>query len=90
MSQEKVDKYKEYKKNRKEILAKQKKVKKVKTATAWAVAVLILAGLGTAVGVTIYNQHQAKLASLPNYNASSFMLDDLVGVLETEPETEAN
>lgn len=92
MSQEKVDKYKEYKKNRKEILEKEKKKKKMEKIAGWAILVVIVAALGTAVGVTIYNQHQADLAAQPNYTVSEKVVADMAGILEDtteEAETEA-
>lgn len=92
MSQAKVDKYKEYKKNRKEILEKEKRKKKMEKIAGWAILVVLVAALGTAVGVTIYNQHQAKLAALPNYTVSQKVVADMSGILEDtteEAETEA-
>lgn len=38
-----------------------------------------MAALGTAVGVTIYNQHQANLAALPNYTVSEKVVADMAG-----------
>ena len=94
MSQEKVDKYKEYKKNRREILAKEKKKKKMEKIAGWAILVVLVAALGTAVGVTIYNQHQANLAALPNYTVTEKVVADMAGILDEteeagETETEA-
>ncbi len=94
MSQAKVDKYKEYKKNRREILAKEKRKKKMEKIAGWAILVVLVAALGTAVGVTIYNQHQANLAALPNYTVSEKVVADMAGILEEtaeadEAETEA-
>ena len=53
MSQAKVDKYKEYKKNRKEILAKEKKKKKIEKVVGWVALVVLavataVAGIGAA------------------------------------------
>ena len=83
MSQEKVDKYKEYKKNRKEILRKEKRKKKIEKIAGWTILVVLVAALGTAVWVTIYNQHQAKLAALPNYTVSEKVVADMAGILES-------
>ena len=88
MSQLKVDKYKEYKKNKKEILAKQKRKKKIEKIATWTITIGILGGLAVAVGVTIYNEYQQKLASLPDYTSSSYMLSDLTGVLSMEEDTD--
>lgn len=89
MSQAKVDKYKEYKKNRKEILAKEKKKKKIEKVVGWTALVVLVAALGTAVGVSIYNQHQAYLASLPNYTVSEKVIGDMTGILDEETEAAA-
>lgn len=88
MSQAKVDKYKEYKKNRKQIIEKEKKKKKMEKIAGWAILVVLVAALGTAVGVTIYNQHQAKLAALPNYTVSEKVVADMAGILEDTTEAE--
>ena len=89
MSQAKVDKYKEYKKNRREILAKEKRKKKMEKIAGWAILVVLVAALGTAVGVTIYNQHQANLAALPNYTVSEKVVADMAGILEETTEAAA-
>lgn len=86
MSQKKVDQYKEYKKNRKEILAKEKRRAKLGKFTAWAVVALIFVGVGTAIGVTLYNEHIAYLASIPSYKAESFQLYDYAGIQKEETE----
>lgn len=46
MSQKKVDEYKKYKANRKQIIAREKKMKKIKKAVATVCAVAIIGGLG--------------------------------------------
>ncbi|MGN0298202.1 MAG: hypothetical protein ACI4C1_03285 [Lachnospiraceae bacterium] len=85
MSQAKVDQYKEYKKNRKEILAKQKKRQQINRILSWAAAIVILGGLGGAVGVSIYNSYQAKLAALPDYTSStSFIVSDWSGIQDAD------
>lgn len=46
MSQKKVDEYKKYKANRKQIIAKEKRQKKIKKAAATVCAIAIIGGLG--------------------------------------------
>ncbi len=51
MSQKKVDQYKEYKKNREQILAKEKRVQKI-----WRIAGIVVAALLVLwLGFSIYN-----------------------------------
>ena len=88
MSQLKVDKYKEYKNNKKEILAKQERKKKIEKIATWTITIGILGGLAGAVGVTIYNEYQKKLASVPNYTSDSYLLSDMTGVLSMEEKSE--
>lgn len=84
MSQAKVDKYKNYKKNRRENIKKEKRKVLAGKIAAWAVVVLIIAGVGTAGGVSAYNSYQAKLAALPTYGSTSFILSDYVGIQAQE------
>ena len=51
MSQKKVDQYKEYKKNRDKILAKEKRTKKIELTIAAVIAVLFIGWFG----FSIYN-----------------------------------
>ena len=51
MSQKKVDQYKEYKKNRSQIIAKQKRSQKIEVAIAALIAVLFIGWFG----YSIYN-----------------------------------
>lgn len=85
MSQKKVAQYKELKARRKEILEQEKRKKKLKK-TAWICGTVLIAGLICgAIGVTAYNQYKIYQANLPNYTAATSMLvEDLAGVLETE------
>ena len=88
MSQEKVNKYKEQKANRKELLAKEKRNKKLGKAAWIIVFVLIIAGIGTAIGIEINNWYKnTYLPSKPNYNAESLVISDVAGILESETES---
>lgn len=84
MSQAKMNEYKEYKKNKKQILAKQKKQKIVDKIIMWAITALVVVGLVAALGVTFRNMYKEYKASQPDYSVSGFVLDDLNGLNETE------
>lgn len=89
MSQEKVDKYKEQKANRKELLAKEKRHKKL-VKTAWIAGfILVIAGIGTAIGIEAHMWYVNKyLPSKPNYTSESLVISDLAGVLDDETAAE--
>ena len=91
MSVEKVNKYKEEKANRKEILEQQKKKAKQTRMALIAGAVVVVALIVGAIGLTARNEYNAYLNAQPNYDASQMLVGDLAGVLaeETEAETEA-
>lgn len=87
MSQAKVDQYKEYKKNRKEILEKEKRRKNRNRIISWVVAVAIVGGLGGAVGVSVYNSYQAKLEAMPDYTSNTgFIVRDWCGIQTADVE----
>ncbi|MBQ8639289.1 MAG: hypothetical protein IJ468_08980 [Lachnospiraceae bacterium] len=90
MSQAKVDKYKEYKRNRRENIRKEKQKAFRNKMIALGIILLIVVGVGAAIGVSIYNSYQAKLAAMPTYGAQDFLLSDYAGIQVTdEEETEA-
>ena len=91
MSVEKVNKYKEEKANRKEILEQQKKKAKQAKATFIAVAVVVAVLVIGAIGITIRNEYNAYLNAQPNYDTTQMLVGDLAGVLvdETVAETQA-
>ena len=84
MSQEKVNKYKEEKANRKETIAKQKRQKARNKAIAIAVAAVLAVGTVGAIGLTIRNEYNAYINSLPSYSSTSYVVSDDAGVLSTE------
>lgn len=84
MSQAKVDKYKEYKKNRKENIAKEKRKNLVEKIAAWAVVAVFVLFIAGAVIYKGISEYQARLAAQPTYDTSSYLLTDMSGVLETE------
>lgn len=65
MSQKKVDEYKKYKANRKQILAKEKKMRKVKKTLGIIAAVLVLGGFGY-WGVYTYQVETAPKVTFAN------------------------
>lgn len=85
MSREKVEKYKEYKANRKEILAKEKKRQKLVKMAYILVAVVFIGGIAGGIGLTAYNSYKAKLAARPNYNREELIISDLASVRTEEP-----
>ena len=88
MSQAKVDKYKEYKKNRTKILAKEKRTKKI-VSVAITIGITIAAlALVFMIGFMINDRIQKSIAKY-DYVAESYILSDLAGVMATEPATEA-
>lgn len=91
MSVEKVNKYKEEKANRKEILEQQKKKAKQTRTAMIAGAVVVVALIVGAIGITVRNEYNAYLNAQPNYDATQMLVGDLAGVLvdETVAETEA-
>lgn len=84
MSQKKVDEYKKYKMNRRENIRKEKRRNNLVLFGIWAFIVLVVVGVGSAIGVTIYNTHQERLAAMPTYGATGFVLGDLAGIQDVE------
>ena len=80
MSQKKVDEYKNYKKNRRENIKKEKRKERLTMAAMWCACV------GGAMGVSIYNKYQAKQAALPTYGSTSFILSDMAGIQKDDTE----
>lgn len=90
MSQAKVDKYKDYKKNRKEILEKQKRKRTVYKAIAWLVGVTVAGLLLFAVAYSGYGSYLDWKAKQPVYTRDGYIVPDMVGYHEdpTEASTE--
>ncbi len=87
MSQQKVDKYKEFKKNRKEELEKERKSKK-RTETIWKVVGLVVAaGLVVALAITGWNSFSNWKQAQPIYTRDELIIGDIAGISETEEET---
>ena len=88
MSQKKVDHYKKEKANRKQVLERQKRNKKIAKVMTIIFCVLIIGSIATAIGVTVYNEAVEYIASLPDYSSDSLVVSDMVGILDLEEEDE--
>ena len=87
MSQQKVDKYKEFKKNRKEELEKERKSKK-RSELIWKIVGLVLAaGLVVALAITGINAYSNWKQAQPIYTREELVIGDIAGISETEAET---
>lgn len=87
MSQQKVDKYKEFKKNRKEELEKERKSKK-RSELIWKIIGLVLAaGLVVALAITGWNAYSNWKQAQPIYTREELVIGDIAGISETEAET---
>ncbi len=86
MSQEKMDKYKEYKKNRKEILEKEKKSEQRRKMFGWAFTGLLALALVVALGITAKNAIQDHKNALPVYDRNEAVIYDVAGILDEETE----
>ena len=84
MSQEKVNRYKEQKANRKELMAQEKRKKARTRLIALVISVVVLVGAVGAIGLTIRNEYKAYIDSLPSYSTTSFIVTDEAGVLNTD------
>lgn len=79
MSQAKVDRYKEDKKNRKEIMAKEKRANMLRTLAGGAVLVVLLGW----IGVSGYNWYQAS-QPLETIYVDTTAVDDYMSSLDAE------
>ena len=92
MSQQKVDQYKEYKKNRKEHLEKEKKRQSRNAMLGRLVAAVVILGLAVAIGITVYNGIRQRALAAPDYNRDQLVISDVAGIFATtvaEEETTA-
>lgn len=89
MSQAKVDKYKDYKRNRKKIIQREKNKALAAKIAAWGVGIVVIGAAAVGIGAKAVESYQSYLAARPDYSRTSYVLSDLSGVLETETSTEA-
>ena len=81
MSQEKVDRYKEYKANKKQILKKEKRIRNLE----YAAAIVVLAAFIGWMGYSVYEKatdpgEQAAVA----YTLDTTSVDEYINTLSTE------
>lgn len=87
MSQAKVDKYKEFKKNRKEELEKERKAKK-RTEWIWkGIGIALAAALVVALAITGWNAFDNWKQARPIYTRDELIISDIAGISATEEET---
>lgn len=83
MSLEKVNKYKEEKKHRREILEKEKRQKRLYRIGGWVAGLVVVGGLVVMLGLTAKNSYKEYLASKPDYTSESIVISDMTGILDT-------
>lgn len=83
MSVEKVNEYKEYKKNKKEILEQERKRQVLTRVFGYLACLVVALAFFVMIGMTAKNQYTAYQASKPNYTASSMVVSDLTGILDS-------
>lgn len=86
MSKEKVDAYKEAKKNRKETIAKEKKMKKANSIIGWVIGALVVGALIVGLVITINNINSGTSAD-DAFKTESMGLPDYSDIRGTSEET---
>ncbi|MBR3436943.1 MAG: hypothetical protein IKG97_04230 [Lachnospiraceae bacterium] len=76
MSQQKMDAYKEAKKNRKEIIAKEKRQKKAQKILWTVIPIILAAAVLVAVAITIVNVIKASQPDNSAYTQTELIIDD--------------
>ena len=76
MSQEKVNRYKEEKKNRKELLAKEKKQKAIRRVVGTVIAVVFVAWVGFSAVDTYQNSRPREVVEV-DYTAVDEFLNEI-------------
>lgn len=86
MSQAKVDKYKEYKKNRKKNIAKEKRQEKLAGFVTVGIFLIVILAVALSLGKSFSNSFGKSKESLPGYDyvAEDFVLEDYAGVIVEE------
>lgn len=84
MSQAKVDRYKEEKKNRKKIMAKEKRQWRLTQACLGLAAVAIVAWIGISAYQVIKTPSAEEAAEVKEYTIDSTALDDYIDSLTEE------
>ena len=76
MSQKKMDAYKEVKKNRKEIIAKEKRQKKAQKILWTVIPIVLAAAVLTAVVITVVNIVKSNIPDYSAYTQTALVIDD--------------
>lgn len=76
MSQKKVDEYKKYKANRKQILAREKKMRKVKKVLGMIAAVLVIGGFG------YWGYYTYQVETAPQVTFANLIGQDQYGIIQ--------
>ena len=76
MSQKKVDEYKNYKKNRRENIKKEKRKERLTMAAMWGAVVVFIACDGRTRGVSSKNKYKENQSALPTFGATTCILSD--------------
>ena len=76
MSQQKMDAYKEAKKNRKEIIAKEKRQKKAQKILWTVIPIILAAAVLAAVVITVINVIKANQPDYSAYTQTALVIDD--------------
>ncbi|MCD7885491.1 MAG: hypothetical protein LUI87_17605 [Lachnospiraceae bacterium] len=82
MSQEKVDRYKEEKKNRAKIIKKEKRQWMLTKIGMGVVAVLVVVWVGFSVYNYTWTSDDTTTVDLPTYTVDTTALDDYLNTLE--------
>ena len=88
MSKQKVEQYKEYKRNKKKILRAEKRKNAAAKAAAWLLGIAVLAVIVYFVGTAAISAYKDYIASRPDYSTSSLSIGDYAGI-RAEETTEA-
>ena len=76
MSQQKMDAYKEAKKNRKETIAKEKRQKKVQKILWTIIPIVLAAAILVAIVITVINIVKASQPDYSAYTETGLVIDD--------------
>ena len=83
MSQKKVDQYKEFKKNRKEEIEKEKRQQKRNALIGKIVAGVLILAVVAALGITVYNAIKRNADAAPQYDRENLVVEDMARVFAT-------
>ena len=76
MSQQKMEAYKEAKKNRKETIAKEKRQKKIQKILWTVIPIVLAAAVLAAIAITVINVVKANKPDYSAFTGSALIIDD--------------